>query len=267
MFLTSRIHTIVPVGDGSGRAYVCGVFDRYNGMPVQEGIVRVTPTGTVDLTFQHAENSPTHTVVAADDGSGDLYVLSYNILENRSEGSSFLYRLNGDGSLDPAFNRLTAMIPLGLGKINTVVPVGDGSGDLFIGGDFILSPSGSPTDPNAIAGIARVNPDGTLDRTSPRPIRNSFGPTAIVRAVDGTNDWFLGDQLQLIRFKADSTVDPAFMVGSLTISPDEGFPPLAVLPVSDGSGDLYVGANIATYNSAPVGHIVRLNGNGTLDGR
>ena len=75
----TNIHTIVSVGDGSGRAYVCGVFDRYNGVAVSH-IVRVTPSGTLDETFQSAAD-PTFTVIPSDDGSGDLYVMNWTLFD------------------------------------------------------------------------------------------------------------------------------------------------------------------------------------------
>lgn len=61
------------------------------------------------------------------------------------------------------------------------------------------------------------------------------------------------------------TVDATFIVGSPVGTPGRISPPISLLPLPDGSGDLYVGGNIATYNGISVGHIVRLNSNGTLD--
>ena len=58
VFLRTNVNTIVPIGDGSGRAYVCGAFDRYNGVEVPP-LVRVTPTGSLDPTFQSDGRLPT----------------------------------------------------------------------------------------------------------------------------------------------------------------------------------------------------------------
>jgi hypothetical protein len=210
----TNIHTIVPVGDGSGRAYVCGVFDRYNGVGVNHN-VRVTPSGSLDPTFQNA-GGPTFTVIPANDGSGDLYVMNWRIVDisTRTNASTDVYRLNADGLVDPAFQTLTT---LPFGMVNAVLPVDDGSGDIFIGGTTIVNGTGVPTSPDnnptAFSSLIRVHPDGTLNQTSPRPAVNEF-VSLMVRAVDGTRDIFIQTSLQLMRFKADSSIDPAFMTGT-----------------------------------------------------
>ena len=257
-FINTIIFEIVSLGDGSGRAYVSGAFNRYNGAPVNH-LVRLSPSG-LDPTFQSAADGPTFTVVPADDGTGDLYVLSFGVIDVANSGSPSLYRMNADGSVDLAFNRFTPSQTLSITpNFTAALPVGDGSGDVFVSGSFFLNSAGGLGDPNAITGVARINPDGTLDVTSPRPIVN-FIPTTMVRATDGTRDFFIGPRV--MRFKADSTIDPTFTVGSET-----GFG-MTLLPLADGTGDMYVGArNMTTYNSVPVGNLVRLNGNGTLDGR
>ncbi|HZH49737.1 MAG TPA: delta-60 repeat domain-containing protein [Nitrospira sp.] len=266
--LRTNILTIVPVGDGSGRAYVCGAFDRYNGVEVSH-IVLVTPTGTLEPSFRSAA-TPTFTVVPADDGSGDLYVMNWRIIDisGPTTASTDVYRLNANGSVDLAFKTLTT---LPFGTLRAVLPVGDGSGDLFIGGVNIFLGTGDPNPDNFIS-LARVNPDGTFDLTSPRPAVND-GVSLLARAVDGTKDIFIAGQpifgtdgtditveQHLRRFKADSSIDPAFAIGTV----DGGIS--SVLPVPDGTSDLYVGGTFTTYNGVAAGNIVRLNANGTLDG-
>ena len=64
-----------------------------------------------------------------------------------------------------------------------------------------------------------------------------------------------------MRFKADSSIDPNFMTGTANgqIS--------TLLPLPDGTGDLYGGGSFTIYNGVSVGNVVCLNANGTLDGR
>lgn len=274
VFLRTNVNTIVPIGDGSGRAYVCGAFDRYNGVEVPP-LVRVTPTGSLDPTLQSAGGNPngregTFTVVPADDGSGDLYVMNWRIVDISSPtvASTDVYRLNANGSVNPAFKTLTTA-PFGI--LTAVLPVSDGSGDLFIGGANIFLGTGDPNPGNLIS-LARVNPDGTFDLTSPRPDVND-GVSLLARAVDGTKDIFIAGQVisvfdgtnitseqHLRRFKADSSIDPAFMVGTV------GGGISTLMPVRDGTADLYAGGGFTTYNGVAAGNIVRLNANGTLDG-
>ena len=40
---------------------------------------------------------------------------------------------------------------------------------------------------------------------------------------------------------------------------------IALTPAPDGSGDLYIGGDFQSYNGAPVGHLIRVNSNGTID--
>ncbi len=84
------------------------------------------------------------------------------------------------------------------------------------------------------------------------------------RAADGTRDILILNSERLMRFKADTSIDPGFAIGNLTAA---GTLIVTMLPVSDGTGDLYVGGDVTMYNGVSVGNLVRLNANGTLDGR
>ena len=163
--------------------------------------------------------------------------------------------------------------------------VEDGSGDLFAVRGFSGRP---PTFP----GFARLNSDGSIDEGSPRlnpdgtpnltsPWAEAWFPDFVTKTTDGTNDWFVvGQGLPsrptplLRRFKADGTLDPSFTAG---IQATRGEIPAncvkggacfginLILPAPDNTGDVYVAGSFTTYNSVPVGHIVRLNRDGTLE--
>ncbi len=266
-WVVTQLQTIVPVGDGSGRVYVGGSFDRYNGALVP-AIVRVNPNGTLDATFSSAGGAAAR-IIPANDGSGDIYVVSYDIVDFGDFSTTNLYRLNQDGSRDPAFSPVNVTSLQFTAAIRAVVPVGDGTGDLFMGGSFILDPAGNVNplfDPTAIKDLARINPDGTRDRESPKP--DATGSVyALARALDGTGDWFVAvadastaGGRRLTRHRSDGTRDPQFTVGFLN-----GMVERAVLPVPDGTGDLYVGGRFSSYNGVTVGNLVRINGDGTLD--
>lgn len=266
-WVVTQLQTIVPVGDGSGRVYVGGSFDRYNGALVP-AIVRVHPNGTLDGTFRSAGGAAAR-MITANDGSGDVYVVSYDIVDFGDFSSSNLYRLNQDGSRDPAFSTVNVTSLQFTAAIRAVVPVADGTGDLFMGGSFILDPAGNVNplfDPTAIKDLARINPDGTRDRESPKP--DAAGSVyALARALDGSGDWFVAAAdagtpggRRLTRHRPDGTLDPQFTVGFIN-----GAVERAVLPVPDGTGDLYVGGRFSSYNGVTVGNLVRINGDGTPD--
>lgn len=259
--LPMRLHAVVAVGDGSGRVYAGGVFDRYNGTPVSS-IVRVNPTGTLDSTFVSAANA--FVIAPVQDGTGDMYVSTFQQVSPSGFRSQGLVRLNQDGSLDPAFDQGVGISPPTdpFASILAVVPIQDGSGDIFVAGSFRVWGDVNPFGPNAVPGLARVNPDGTLDRDAPTPdvpdpVSGDLGVSALAKAVDGTDDWFVASS-QLGRFKPDGSPDPAFTVGQEANI-------LTLLPLPDGTSDLYAGGNFASYNGVVVGNLVRLNANGTLD--
>jgi hypothetical protein len=219
----------------------------------------------LDPTFNSGATGATFAVVPADDGSGDLYVIDWRTIdvigpENRSLD---VYRLNADGSLDPGFTSLPPQISTFARSIKAVLPVGDGSGDIFVGGGNIFLGTGVPAptvNPDGFRGLVRVNSDGTFDLTSPTPAFPG-GVQHMTRAADGTRDILILNSERLMRFKADASIDPAFSIGNLTALI------VTLLPVGDGTGDLYVGGDVTMYNGASVGNLVRLNASGTLDGR
>jgi len=218
-------------------------------------------------------------LLLAKDGSGDLYVITLARDGPASIGPGGLIRLNPDGTIDPAFSRF--------GFIEhspyTMSLAEDGSGDLFIAGDFTLLPPRLP-------GFVRLNPEGSIDEPSPRmssdgnpdptsPWPGVWFPESLTAATDGTNDWFIVDDgtpdrptPRLRRFKADGTLDPSFTTGQVTrsgmtvqcVSIDcDGIN--LILAAPDNTGDVYLAGAFTTYNSVPVGHIVRINRDGTLE--
>jgi hypothetical protein len=279
------LYAMAPVGDGSGRVYLGGIFDRYNGTPVNH-FVRLNTNGTIDPAFiPNTDVGWIWNILPAKDGSGDLYVINYGNFRGTPSGfePGFLRRLNLDGTIDPGFLMFRGVD----GPPYTVTHVEDGSGDLFVTGGFMRVPE------NTIIprpGFVRLNSDGSLDETSPR--LNSDGtpdptstwpqlmfPKFLTKATDGTNDWFAVtnpnvlngslDPSEVQRRKADGTLDTTFTAGQASglVGPEcnlcNGIS--FVLPAPDATGDIYVAGGFTTYNSVAVGHIVRLNADGTLE--
>ncbi len=157
-------------------------------------------------------------------------------------------RLNADGTLDAAFvpARPDALVwAMGAQSTNKVV----------IGGDF-----------ESVGGIgrrflARLNADGSLDA--------SFTPTfafpgsvyALVIQPDdkivaaGVRD---GSNVNIVRLNGDGTVDSSFNVGT-------GFDNDVYDMRRQADGKLVAIGPFTSYNGTSVGHIARLNANGSLD--
>ncbi len=257
----SLLLTIVLVDNASGRIYVGGLFDRYNGTQVRK-LARVHANGTLDSGFTPPEIPGVGIDLVVPAEASDIYVTSIVQISPSAFASQFLHRLKSDGSLDPAFNAGTsAQGTSPSSTITTVVPVNDGSGDLFVGGGFLTFGSLNPNT-HGVQFLARLNPDGTLDRNSPKP-EVTEAVTLLAKATDGTGDWFVVQRQRLSRFKANGTLDPQFATGQSQGDVESAIG--TVLPSTDGSGDLYVGGEFSSYNGAAVGNIVRINKDGSLD--
>ena len=128
----NTVFTLLLADDGSGDLYVGGAFKNYDGT-VANDLVRLNSNGIIDQSFATGSgfNNTVFHIVLVNDGSGDVYVggafTSYN-----GQQANEVVRLNQKGTMDVAFST-------GAGFNNTVfrvAPVGDGSGDLYVGGQY-----------------------------------------------------------------------------------------------------------------------------------
>ena len=149
----NTVFIVVPAADASGDLYVGGAFTSYKGLTTNN-LVRLHADGTIDQTFVTGTgfDNTVFTLLPADDGSGDLHVGGAFNHYNGNVANN-LIRLNANGVRDLSF-------ATGMGFNNTVshvVPAGDGSGDLYVGGAF--------TSYNGLQGneVVRLNQNGTMD--------------------------------------------------------------------------------------------------------
>lgn len=131
MGFDNAVQTIAPADNGG--LYVGGAFTNYNGTPAN-GLVRLNSNGVINpfLATGKGFNNTVFHVVPAADASGDLYVggsfTAYNDMQ-----ANQLVRLNQNGTLDLPFATAT-----GFGNtVLRVLPVGDASGDVYAGGQFV----------------------------------------------------------------------------------------------------------------------------------
>jgi uncharacterized delta-60 repeat protein len=252
------VRSIVPVGDGSGRIYVA-VEGVYNGISVGP-VVRLNSNGSLDITFA-SQTSFAHVfrVVPANDGSGKIYIATFRRNDPSTWVSYLLLRLNIDGTLDPGFDTGARGSPES--RISLMVPVGDGSGDLFAVGVF---PNFSAPSPIDFRGLVRFHSNGTIDLTSPRPQVDPLHQVkALVKTADGNRNWFVAESMgenesKVLRYKADGSLNPVFRAAL------HGTPHV-IVPAQDGTGDLYVGGQFLSFNDRGVSHLARVNSDGTLD--
>lgn len=250
--------------DGSGDVYLAGGGDAYGDVPLIGGIFRLNVDGTIDSQFDPGSGF-TDTVSAlevAGDGSGDIYVGGYLRKFNGLSIDS-LVRLNADGSIDLGFD--PGAIPAGGGAagVSVIVPVKDGTGDIYVGGAFEAL-RGTTT-----GHLLRLNSDGTVDPGFATGAGFDLYVFCAAMARDGSGDVYVGGSFttydgtpvgKVVRLNSDGSLDAAFSTDS---SIDGYVEELAV--AEDGSGDLYIGGRIETFDGVPAGVVLRLNSDGSRD--
>jgi len=143
----------------------------------------------------------------------------------------------------------------------STVSAGDGSGNVYVGGDF-TSYNGT-----AVTRLVRLKADGTVDPAFVTGVGFNGTVRSVALAGDGTGDLYVGGTFtsynstptnDLIRLHANGTVDPAFATGA-------GFDNtvFSIAPAGDGTGNLYVGGAFTRYQSTTLGRIARLNSKGS----
>jgi hypothetical protein len=178
----NTVFFVVPLAGGD--VYVGGAFTSYKGVTVNR-LVRLHSDGTLDQTFLTGTgfDNTVLTLLLADDGSGKLYVggafNTYN-----GDVANNLVRLNSNGVRDLSFT-------IGVGFNNTVfhvVPVGNGSGGLFVGGAFTSYNNLQANE------MARLNENGTMDSAFSTGAGFNNTVFRMAPAQDGSNDVYAGGQ-------------------------------------------------------------------------
>jgi len=114
----------------------------------------------------------------------------------------------------------------------------------------------------------RLTANGTFDPSFVTGTGFDNTVFSIALPGDGSEDLYVGGSFtryngtpanDAVRLNANGTVDPAFITGA-------GFnnTVLSIVPVGDGSGDIYVGGEFTQYQGIPIGRFVRLTSAGSL---
>ncbi len=141
------------VADASGSLYVGGNFTTYSGSTANY-ITKLTPSGSIDTSFNTGVGFNGAVHVIRIDNSGSLYVGGAFTTYSGSTNINRIVKLNPNGTRDTSFNAGTA----GFG--NTVIDIQfDSTGSLYVGGGFTTY-SGSSANY-----ITNLKTDGTRDTT------------------------------------------------------------------------------------------------------
>ena len=254
----NTVYIIAPAEDGTGALYVGGAFSTYNGRPVNR-LVRLNADGTVDPNFVTGTgfDNTVFTIASVPGGSGDVYVGGAFTLY-KGVPAMRIVRLDSNGNVNLAFPTTTGFD----NTIRNMALADDRSGNLYAGGEF--------TNYKGIRanGVARLNSSGLLDLSFVTGIGFNNTIFSVAPGGDGTGKLYVGGAFtnyngteisDLVRLNQNGTRDFSFATGA-------GFNDTVfkVLPVGDGTGDVYVGGQFTQYQGTLRGRFVRLASTGAL---
>jgi uncharacterized delta-60 repeat protein len=238
-----------------GNIVVGGNFTKYNDIAINR-IVRITPTGQVDNSFNVGEgcNGQVYSLAIQND---QKIVVAGNF--TKYNGSSInvgrIIRLLPDGSKDLTFNVGSGAD----GIIDIIVLQSDGK--ILVGGRFKTF-NGLP-----IAGLVRLNSDGSIDASF--NIQNGFDKNVYAIAVQSDEKIVVGgsfltfngiSQKRILRLNKDGSLDTTFESGTgfskgdvrtILIQPDERI--------------LLGGAFSGSYKNVAASRLIRLIPSGAYD--
>jgi uncharacterized delta-60 repeat protein len=170
LVLDSTVHAIAVEPDGS--TWFAGDFTTVQGLP-RSRVARVLPDGTLDPAFNPG-SGPTHPVTALALHPGARAAIGGAFTAFDEQPAWYVARLNSSGGLDSSFTPGIAPVWGGVLALHA-----DGLGRLIVGGEFYTIDGASRV------GIARLQPNGLLDRTFDpgSGVANSDGFSPLVRGV------------------------------------------------------------------------------------
>jgi uncharacterized delta-60 repeat protein len=254
----SQVNVIVPTTNG--KILIGGDFTSINGA-VRNKIARLNADGSVDSSFNF--NSPSEasvrTLIAQPDGK-ILGVLNNSFSQNIRT----VFRLNADGSNDTAFESPAGNSNTGInGSVNNVILENDGK--ILIGGSFSFVGSAPRR------GLARLNPNGTLDAAFAIPLGTNGTVNAIAIQPDGKiliggNFSYVNNipKNRFARLNPDGSLDVTFNANLSTNNSCCGnvVNVIAVQP----DGKILIGGNFLTSNNNfGTSGFTRLNADGSTD--
>lgn len=238
----------------TGQFVIGGGFTAFNGNP-RIRVARLNANGSLDATFSPGlgPDGNVWALVAQPDGK---VIIAGEFSTVGGSARARVARLNTDGSLDATFD------PGVNGPNATVWALAlQSDGKVLIGGEF-TSVGGS-----AIAGVARLNADGSLDSAF-TPGAGTDG-TVYALAVQTDGKVLVGGQFNsldfnsrngLARLNGDGSIDPTFDTASSGVG--VGGVVYSILPTGAG---IYIGGTFDTFNGTHRRSLVRLYPNGTVD--
>ncbi|MEQ1923407.1 MAG: hypothetical protein ABL952_12945 [Pyrinomonadaceae bacterium] len=217
-----------------GKVLISGLFSSVNGV-ARNGTARLNTDGSLDSSFPQivSNTSSVRLDFCGVEPDDDIFVCGDFTMVN-GVARSGMARLTSSGMVDQTFSIGSGFGPSQSSSLFAVTPV-DG-GKLLLGGFF--------TTINGVArnGIARLNPDGSLDQTFVLDGSLFLGtPIVSIQPLGGGRILVAGTN-RLARIFADGSRDPAF-ANDLTFSSNARF------AISQTDGKIIVGGSFNEVQS------------------
>jgi uncharacterized delta-60 repeat protein len=278
-----------------GKILIAGGFTTYDGAPAPY-VARLHPDGTLDTTFDPGAgpNSSVDVLILQPDGK---ILIGGSFSQVDGATANFIGRLNADGSRDTGFY---GSLPA---RVRDLVLQDDGK--IIVGGDFTdgvrrlhaagnrdydfdtgtgsngqvwavaVQPDGrvlaggtfTQFSGYTIARFVRLDPDGSVDTTYAAGGGWGADDDVLALALQADGKLLLGGdfsqvngvtRVRIARLHADGMIDDGLYVGSGATG--------TVYRVADaGGGKIVVAGAFSDFYGVTRSHIVRLNGDGTVD--
>jgi uncharacterized delta-60 repeat protein/uncharacterized repeat protein (TIGR02543 family) len=242
-----------------GKLIIVGSFTEWNGSTVGR-IVRLNTDGTIDTTFStNIGTGATQDISRVNlQTTGKLVVTgSFTSWSGYTVGR--IVRLNTDGTIDTTFST-NAGTGFSSFTYGSVVQSDD---KIVVVGNFA---SYNGTTANR---VLRLNADGTLDTTFSTNIGAGPGSQATrvalqsngqILVAQGFTTWAGTTVGSLVRLNTDGTRDTAF-----TSTIGTALTANQVMTMTAQSSKVLIMGTFTSWNGTPVGRIVRINADGTID--
>jgi uncharacterized delta-60 repeat protein len=243
-----------------GKVLLGGHFNGVNGTN-RNNVARLNANGTLDTSFNagtgiyHEESWAVAVSLAVQSGGKILVGGKFDTFNGISRNN--LARLHADGSVDASFNPSTVLTNADFSMVMSVALQPDGK--VLVGGRFYNYPNPQ------IAGLARLNTDGSLDASFDTGTGPSADVTELVVQSDGKIlvggyfDSFNGtNRTRMARLNANGSLDTSFDPGS-------GINTYAPSIVVQSNGQVLVAGVVLTINGTYRPRLARLEANGSLD--
>lgn len=236
---------------GDGHVVLAGGFNNALGVP-SFSIIRLTPMGVLDSPFQPGVGPDGWLNAVAAQNDGSLFVAGDFMRFSGADRGRCL-RIGPLGQMDAQFRP----VPGADGQITAVAIQSDGK--LLITGDFLH------VNGEACVRLARLHPDGTVDRTFQPGSGMEVRGSAMAVQSDGKilvcglfNRFGETACSGLIRLNPDGSLDPAFRLSG---EPSLGVETVVVAP----NGQILIGGWFTRYFGKPRHLVARLQADGMPD--